>query len=163
LKEFDPGSYCGLYCGACEIMSAYRKHLEGGEEPSWEKMPEIFRNAISHHEIKCYGCRTDEVFTGCGGCPIRKCAKDHGLSTSCADCAEYPCELYKKAEFLQPGNRFEEIIPHIKAMQTGITTMREKGYSYWLDEQKEKWKCPGCGAQFTWYSDICKKCGKELK
>jgi hypothetical protein len=159
MTEFDPGSYCGLYCGACEIVAAYKKELETGIKAKWEDLPAQLRNNINPAPLICRGCRTDSLYEGCRRCGIRACASDKKIE-ACIMCSEYPCHLVK--ERIQTVERFKDALPHCKVMFKNLDTLKEKGLNYWLEEQRKKWSCPGCGAPFTWYQEKCTKCGREL-
>ena len=51
MEEFRYDSYCGLYCGACEIIKAYQKELAIGAKARWEDLPEQFRKYIKEAEV----------------------------------------------------------------------------------------------------------------
>jgi rRNA maturation endonuclease Nob1 len=36
------------------------------------------------------------------------------------------------------------------------------GVSNWLEEQKKRWSCPGCGTKFSWYDKTCPNCGRKV-
>ena len=78
MEEFKYDTYCGLYCGACDIMAAFKKSTVENTKPQWEDLPVEFRKNIpagKAADIICYGCKSDTVFIGCSKCLIRKCAK----------------------------------------------------------------------------------------
>jgi hypothetical protein len=56
-------SYCGLYCGACFIMTAYRQKRT-------DCIPDEWVSPIHDMEIKCHGCKSELVFENCRGCGI---------------------------------------------------------------------------------------------
>ena len=94
MQEICSDSYCGLYCGACEVQLAYKRGVKSEELPIWEDIPEIFKNNIptgNTDEIKCFGCKTETVFGGCAKCRIRKCAKDKMKVEFCFECRKFPC------------------------------------------------------------------------
>jgi hypothetical protein len=75
----------------------------------------------------------------------------------CIDCLKYPCDQIvgsKKANFL---------LPHLKSNHTNMERINEVGVAKWVSGQAEKWKCPGCGTSFSWYTRRCLNCGANLK
>jgi hypothetical protein len=159
MKEFRHGSYCGLYCGACEIMKACRKELATGVKARWEDLPEQFRKNIGKADLVCQGCTTDTVFQGCRGCSIRACARGNKVE-SCVLCREYPCQLVKDRQDHMTKTR--TTLPHTRVMFRNLDVIREKGMAAWLKEREREWSCPQCGTSFSWYQELCEKCGKEL-
>ena len=101
-------AYCGLVCQTCSIYLATRQ--EKAEEKAKMKA-EIARVCREQYGVNyelvditdCDGCRTEggRLFTGCGNCPVRKCARQKGLE-NCAYCAEYACEKLEKHFKMDP-------------------------------------------------------------
>jgi hypothetical protein len=159
MDKFRYGSYCGLYCGACEIMKACRKELTTGVKARWEDLPEQFRDNIGKADLVCQGCTTDTVFQGCRGCAIRSCAREKKVE-SCILCPEYPCSLVSQRK--THLDRIGKNLPHTRVIFRNLDTVREKGMEEWLKERERDWKCPQCGAGFSWYQETCDQCGREL-
>jgi len=158
-EDFILDSFCGLYCGACEIMMSYRIFLDVEEDAVWEDLPEEFSKHITKAEVKCHGCRTDDLFDGCKGCAIRKCASDRKVD-SCVICPEYPCvEVKKRIEALPEIGKH---LPHTSVMFKNLDLIKNDSVSSWLDDQKKRWSCPDCQTPFSWYQKICIGCGREL-
>jgi len=164
MSNFNFDSYCGLYCGACDILQAYRKGLETGKTPGWDDVPERMRKNLPFHpkEIKCHGCKTDTVFGGCAYCPIRKCARKKGNVEHCWDCKKYPCFRFKLMSIIAKLSSLDKKLPHQKTKKANQACICEFGTAQWLAVQDNKWKCPGCGTTFSWYRETCEKCGREL-
>jgi hypothetical protein len=149
-------AYCGLYCGACEVINARTDHdkarviemFEAGV-PNWHASPD---------DLHCSGCKTDDVFINCGKCPIRPCAKDKGVEF-CVECGEFPCQIYG---FLMSAADNIPCLKHLRAIVMNQEFIREKGVEPWLKSQKAKWECPDCGAPFAWYTKQCARCGRNL-
>ncbi len=159
MTDFDHGSYCGLYCGACEIVAAHKKALATGVPAKWEDLPAPMRDNIPPAPLKCRGCKTDSLYEGCWKCGIRACAAGKKIE-ACILCSEYPCQLVK--ERLKMVERIREVLPHCAVMFKNLDSLKEKGLEFWLEEQKNNWSCPDCGTSFTWYQEKCEKCGREL-
>jgi hypothetical protein len=121
MKQFNYDSYCGNYCGACEIMSAYKNNTQNEIASQWGASPE---------EIKCFGCKTETVYKNCSICKIRKCAIERGTE-HCVVCKDFPCEI------LQSGESLVEQLPHLKEIPLNMQTMKEKGQNIGLQSRKE--------------------------
>lgn len=163
METFRYDTYCGLYCGACDIMAAFKKGAESGKSAKWEDIPFAFRKNLPTGEVRdiiCYGCKSDTVFVGCSKCPIRKCAKETMKVAFCEECRKYPCLRFGALVLFQ--RILKKRLPHLKAAKTNRAFIKEKGADAWLAQQKEAWKCPQCKAPFTWYKKTCSQCGKEL-
>lgn len=164
MEQYRYDTYCGLYCGACDIMATFKKSLEEKRKPTWEDLPPQLRNNLPFgktDDIRCYGCKTDTVFVGCAKCPIRKCAKEKMHVENCFDCHKYPCLRLRIFSFIR---RFmQKKLPHLKSVSKNQRYIQEKGISEWLVQQEEAWKCPQCHASFTWYTSVCNTCGMELE
>lgn len=163
MEKIRYDTYCGLYCGACDIMQAYQKELKTGTPAQWDEMPEEFQQHIPQGTIACRGCKTDMVFIGCSKCPIRKCARKQIGIESCLDCRKYPCLLHKITNLVKKFRKMKQKLPHCKIVSKNLETIRQKGMQTWLEEQEEVWKCPDCGTDFSWYQKTCAQCGKELE
>ena len=160
--EFRYETYCGLYCGACDILMAYQRGLEQQTPPEWSELGEPLRRHIPQAEIVCHGCKTDTVFAGCAKCPIRKCGRNHPEIETCLDCKRYPCWRHKFFKIVVALLNFEKKLPHQKIKPRNLQTIREKGLRAWLEEQQRVWACPDCQTSFSWYQRKCKQCGREL-
>ncbi len=147
MEEFNNDSYCGIYCGACEILNAYKNNTRNEIADLW---------GASVEEIKCLGCKTGTVFKRCNLCGIRKCAIERGIQ-HCVVCEDFPCEILKSGESLV------DKLPHLKAIPKNMNIIKEKGTEYWLKEQEKIWKCRNCGKPFTWYKDTCSNCGRDIR
>lgn len=159
MEEFAPDSYCGLFCGACEIMSAYRRSLRTGIPPAWEDLPETLRDNIGEAEIRCRGCKSDTVFSGCARCDVRACARKKGVDY-CVHCADYPCATIRAMERDLAG--LSERMPHTKAIIANLSVIGRIGGERWIRAERERWSCGHCGHPTTWYATVCEACGRRL-
>jgi hypothetical protein len=163
MQEFKYESYCGLYCGACEIMVAYRRGLTENKVPRWEDLHDPLRKILKPGEIKCFGCKTDTVFQGCAVCPIRKCGRKKPDIETCLDCARFPCFRFSLMKFVRKFLGYDKKLPHLKTVSENQCTIKEKGVSVWLAEQQNQWQCPGCHTAISWYQEKCSICGRDLE
>ncbi|MFW9828924.1 MAG: DUF3795 domain-containing protein [Candidatus Thorarchaeota archaeon] len=144
--KFQFDSYCGLYCGACFIMNAYRQNRN-------DCLPEEWVSPLDNKEIKCHGCKSEIIFENCRGCEIRKCAQSKDLEF-CNECSQFPCEKIKTFEKMN--------LKHHEVALFYFDRIKEAGIQEWLKEQKERWSCSYCGNPFSWYEEICTYCGAKL-
>jgi hypothetical protein len=164
MEKFRHDSYCGLYCGACDVLATYKKFTGQGRIAEWADLPVEFSKNLpwsKKSEIICHGCKSDTVFIGCSKCLIRKCAKEKMNVELCIDCKKYPCFKIKLMNLLR--KLMDKKLPHVKSVFKNQIYIKEKGNAAWLKEQEQAWQCPHCETDFTWYTKICSNCGRELE
>ena len=163
MRKYNYDSYCGIYCGACDIHLAY----ETGQKDrfaSFFTIPTLealltARGVLyrqSELELKCHGCKSDMLFINCSDCPIRSCAVGKQVD-HCIDCVDYPCAIHRGR------TKMEGLLPHLTSNYANMETIGKAGLETWLLEQDEKWKCPDCQTRFGWYASHCATCGRDLK
>jgi hypothetical protein len=161
METFRPDSYCGLYCGACDILNCYRSSLETGTPARWEDLPLRFREHLNKADVVCQGCKSEVLFEGCKGCKIRYCASQKGVE-ACILCPDYPCQdVTGMKEYIDHNLKHE--LPHIAVIFRNMEGVKESGIENWIKDQDNRWRCPQCGASFTWYQETCNQCGRELE
>lgn len=153
--EYFEDAYCGLYCGACEILRAYHRHENHGVECSWKDLPDAYHGFPNEAEIRCRGCRSDEVFAGCKGCKLRTCARSKGVEY-CFECKEYPCQITQELKDLT--QQVMERMPHVKGIIRNLDRISRIGKEAWLAEQRQEYSCPVCGKATGWYQQLCSEC-----
>lgn len=139
----DYDTYCGLYCGACDALLAT-------ERGTVEALAKEWRRPAS--AVACRGCKTNVNSVFCRECKVKTCATAHAVET-CIDCGDYPCQRLIA---------FRDQHPHHGAALRNLERRREVGKEAWLDEQRARWSCLGCGRAFSWYEERCQACGEEL-
>lgn len=157
--------YCGLYCGSCDIYRLHQDGIEASRTPEWTELPERLRKHvpfIKPSPIRCQGCRSNDVFSGCAHCPLRSCAKKKGNVELCVDCGSYPCIKTRLLQIFGWLFSIEKKLPHQKTKKTNLERILTIGIARWLSEQDQKWRCPDCQTRFSWYQKTCSKCGKYL-
>lgn len=163
MTDFNYDSYCGIYCGACDIMMSGKTGNNSKLTTFWnEATVKSLHKGLGlpyddnqPFKSECYGCKSDMQFINCRVCKIRDCARNREIE-HCIDCDQYPCDQIsgmKKNEFS---------LPHIKDNYPNMLTIKESGTDHWLSEQSAKWKCPECGSDFSWYSSKCYTCSRDL-
>jgi len=164
MENFNCDSYCGIYCGACDIMRTFKTGEKSRLAAFWdERTVKTFQHKLGigyddnrPFTYECHGCKSDMLFVNCAVCQIRQCAINSKVE-HCIDCEKYPCNL------IADSKKIEKILPHLKSNPGNMETIKRSGVSQWLSEQENKWKCPACGKSFSWYTRKCKNCGQDLK
>ncbi len=134
-------AYCGLYCGACPLFLA----TEAGTLDSLES------RGLSRENLRCLGCRSENVSVYCVNCSMKKCAAGQGL-VSCADCADFPCRVLRS--FDRDG------VPHHRGVVDALQACRAAGPEAWLRAQAARSTCAGCGASLSYHDERCPGCGR---
>jgi hypothetical protein len=127
-------------------------------------MPERLRKhlPVRNVAVKCDGCRSDVLFAGCAYCSIRGCAKKRGIVSSCAECVRYPCIRYLFLKILMTVGGYEKKLPHVRPRQAMCRKMAIDGVDAWLVEQDVHYRCPDCKTHYSWYTQVCDGCGRDL-
>lgn len=163
MTDFNYDSYCGIYCGACDIHRAYKTGHKDNFASVWsEPVLTAFQKARGNTgltseslQLRCHGCKSDTVFINCSTCKIRSCAVSRKIE-HCIDCKEYPCALHVE---MRKG---AALLPHLKNNLPNLEAIQKAGVRRWLAEQEKRWECPQCHTSFAWYSSKCRTCGKNL-
>lgn len=162
MSDYNYDSYCGLYCGACDILMAYKTGNKTNfscfwTEPRLKAYQKSQGNTCSKSdlELKCHGCKSDTVFVNCRSCVIKNCAIEKNVE-HCPQCKDYPCN------FIADLKNGEKVLNHLKEKEDNLQKIKEIGVNNWLLEQEKRWKCPGCQTSFSWYSSVCSNCGEDL-
>ncbi|MGE5621132.1 MAG: DUF3795 domain-containing protein [archaeon] len=157
-QRFD--SYCGLYCGACEVMNAVtyqdKERVISIFRDLWEKTG---MGGVTPDEVECTGCKTDNVFINCSKCFMRQCAISKGVEF-CIDCLEFPCSFYKQGE--EVTAQFPQL-KHLRPIVKNQEFIKEHGLDEWLKDQEIRWECPSCKTRYSWYAQECRNCKEDLK
>lgn len=142
--EYRYDAPCGIYCGACETLHAFRE----------DRVEEHAKLAqMEPDDVKCAGCKTEQIADYCIGCHFRDCTRDKGIEF-CFECEDFPCE--RLAAFRN------DKWPHHSSVLKNLEAIRERGLDAWLEEQAKRWSCPECGEAFSWYRRNCRNCGAAL-
>ena len=141
--EYYVDSYCGLYCGACELLLAT-------QNGTLDRLAE--QRNMTPEELECYGCKSGKSSKYCTTCSIKQCAREKGLEF-CFQCETYPCEALRS---------FQQAHPHKRSIFRNLQTIQEQGVEQWIEAQRQRWNCANCGTRFAYYDEVCKKCGQTL-
>ena len=156
--------YCGLYCGACDILRLHREGEAVGRTPEWRELPARLRKHLPFkpQPIVCHGCSSDTVFGVCAHCFIRNCARKKGTVAVCTACERYPCFRHWVFGIVAWLFSIKKKLPHQKTKDPNLARIGCVGSQKWLVEQEEAWRCPECRMPFSWYRATCATCGRDL-
>jgi hypothetical protein len=141
---FRYDTFCGLYCGACDVLQANRSGRVEALAQAWGMEPEA---------LQCHGCKTEVNAVYCVECGIKACAESRGLE-HCTQCADYACA--RLMAFWSDG------CAHHALAQQSLERLHQQGLARWLEEQRARWACPRCGVASSWYDAECGACGARL-
>lgn len=137
---------CGLYCGVCAVRIAHRD----GNRKFKEKLVSVY-GVSSPEDIRCGGCRSDDLFFYCRVCPIRDCCDGKGIE-GCHRCDDFPCDLIEN--FPLPVGK--------KVIMRAVPAWRELGTEAWVEEEEKRYRCPHCGAPLFRGARRCRACSAEV-
>jgi len=107
-------------------------------------------HAFLRSRNRCPGCRTNERGEMRVACKIRNCETRRG-KRFCTSCTKFPCERVchiDKRYRTKYGMSMIENLKSIKAV----------GLRSFVDSEKIKWACPGCGAPLCVHKAGCLVC-----
>lgn len=134
-------TYCGLYCGACEVMRANRTGTVARTAQKWKMSPA---------EITCHGCKSTVLSIYWRECDIKRCALARKVA-NCSACSLFPCRRIRSLN--------DDDAVHHSSVIRNLGTIAGIGVKAWLRRQDSRWRCKECGARFTWYAKKCNACG----
>jgi len=146
MKKTALAGRCGIYCGACDFYLAI-------ENP--EIKPDLSRAiSVDEKDIHCTGCGDLDDTSWGMGCKTAACCKENQVEY-CFECNEFPCQELKKMA--------SDDYPHHHSAIENLKQMKQNGIPEWLEQQANRWSCPNCGKEFSWYREHCRKCGSKVK
>ena len=134
-------AYCGLYCESCSLYIGTQS-----EQARLEILAQRYTKTIE--EMKCRGCRSDELSFYCRTCKMKACIKEKGLNF-CSECTEYPCSVL---------NEFQSQMPHRAELFESLDYVRDNGYNQWCEKMNTDFGCEECGTINSIYDIKCRKC-----
>jgi hypothetical protein len=127
---------CGMNCALCSSYLAMKYDL---------RSQGILRNY-------CAGCRPRGK-----NCAFMKKSCEllgNGLVQYCYECEEFPCRRLKHLDKRYRTNYHMSMIANLEYI-------KEYGMEKFLEKEKEKWRCSGCGGVICCHNGICFSCGLE--
>jgi hypothetical protein len=106
-------------------------------------------------ERRCSGCRTgdDGKAKSVLACTIRKCETLRaGKSKFCFACARLPCPRLKRLDARYRGKYRMSMIENLRAIC-------DVGVKAFVESERKRWRCPGCGGVQCVHTAECIYCG----
>ena len=144
MDEMKTSAYCGLFCDACAVFIASKKHDVDALNLIARKM------GTTAEEMVCYGCRSDRLSSYCRACEFKRCASEKQIDF-CSQCQEYPCAKLKE---------FQVKMPHRAELFESLDYLKTHGLTEWRKKMEEDYACHACQTMNSAYSIACKNCGR---
>ena len=145
MGERDLIAPCGVYCGVCPYLIAYKNNDE-------ELKKKLAKNiGIKPEKVACEGCRSDYPFFFCRQCAIKACVIDRKIE-SCAVCEDFPCEKVENYPYQ----------PFIENVRWDVKCRRELGKEDWIKKTIKINTCPSCNTLNHRKARKCIKCKENL-
>jgi len=90
----------------------------------------------------------------CRNCKIKECAEYKNYN-HCFECTDYPCTLIKRLD-KSYRTRYDE------SLINNFQVIKEKGMDYYLNFEKKRFQCPGCGSTLNMHDKKCYECGNVI-
>ena len=103
---------------------------------------------------KCPGCHGEDTnkSASCLKCTIRNCAVIQlNQSKFCFECEKYPC---KRLKHLDKRYRTK----YVMSMIENLENIKRIGLSAFMENEKERWRCPKCGGVICVHRGYCLQC-----
>ena len=136
---------CGMYCGVCGVVIAYRDNNQKFKE----RLSTVY--GCSPDDIICKGCLSDERFQYCEVCAIRSCVLEKSYE-GCYQCDDFPCDHIEN--FPIPVGK--------KVILRAIPAWRELGTEKWVEEEEKRYLCPHCGYKLFRGANRCRNCKEPV-
>ena len=134
---------CGLFCGACNA------YIATTEDPKrLTELAALF--GLAEAAIRCEGCRSSVKGPYCSVCKMAACTAERGIDF-CVECEAYPCEDLKQ---------FQAEAPHRLDLWGNLSRIGEVGWSQWIRDVRETYRCASCGTINSAYDAACRACGE---
>jgi len=122
---------CGINCGTCVAFFGYTM--------SGKKRKHV-----------CVGCRTRSRL-----CAFikKKCARlvDKEQIDYCFECSDFPCDALKTIDDVYKEKYGLSLVENLRYIEAN-------GMEKFLENEKEKWKCPTCGGVICVHNKRCYTC-----
>ncbi len=115
--------------------------------------------AYIRNRNSCPGCRYDDIDKSqyCVKCKIKNCSHLSSKSARfCFSCKEFPCSIIKHLDKRYRTKYGLSIIDN-------LVFINEFGVRNFVNNEKDKWKCPQCMELLCMHKDICISCGYKWR
>jgi hypothetical protein len=139
---------CGLYCGACPMYQATQLN----SEEKFSALQKQFGAAFKKEDLLCDGCLGGgRLASFCRKCAMRDCAAGKPNVRRCSDCSEFSCS--RITSFNNDG------MLHHSEVLANLRQIKSMGMKKWTQYEEDRWRCPQCKNNLSWYDPKCPKCG----
>ncbi len=112
MGDYELIAYCGIRCAECHVYVATINNDHALAEKTAREWTESSGVPHRAEDMRCLGCKSDEVFRWCKECGVRGCAAGKERQTcghcvgykGCATIAEFLSHLPKEKAFLDAIN-----------------------------------------------------------
>ena len=115
--------------------------------------------AYARDRKACPGCRGDDNLKSksCVTCRIKNCEKiTKGGVRYCFGCDSFPCFVLDRLD-----KRYRT--KYSMSMMDNLKNIRELGIRNFIENEKKKWVCPGCGKIICVHKESCISCGYKWR
>lgn len=105
----------------------------------------------------CAGCRAgdDGKSKSVLACTIRKCETPRSNKSGfCYECDVFPCARLRRLDVRYQTKYHMSMLDNLKSL-------RELGIEAFVESERDRWTCPGCGGVQCVHTDVCIYCGHE--
>jgi len=101
----------------------------------------------------CHGCRAEEAKPKyCATCGIRNCGERHGRRF-CVECPSYPCQRLRRLDARYRSRYRTSLVENLERI-------RELGLRRFVQIERQRWTCRGCGLLTSVHKAACLYCGR---
>ncbi|MFC2017776.1 DUF3795 domain-containing protein [Chloroflexota bacterium] len=128
---------CGMNCAVCISYQAEKKDL----------------NKKGFRKTYCAGCRPRGKY--CVFMSKRCDLVGKGLVRFCYECRDFPCRRLKDLD-----KRYRTRY-HL-SMIGNLELIKEHGMERFLEKERARWQCPGCGGVICCHNGLCLDCSRDI-
>lgn len=105
---------------------------------------------------KCSGCmHNGSKPYHCTVCSIKSCPEKEGKEDLlCVECQKFPCRRIRDLDKRYISKYGESPVQNLRSIA-------DVGLEAFIEDQSEKWKCPGCGRLYCVHRSVCLVCGAK--
>jgi hypothetical protein len=110
--------------------------------------------AYLRNKNRCNGCLNtdDNKPRSCVMCVIKNCELlKNTQSKFCYECIKFPCARLKQLDKRYRTNYHMSMIENLESIKTG-------GLEWFVQSERERWKCTTCGGTLCVHRGFCMKC-----
>ncbi len=115
--------------------------------------------AYGRDKNACLGCRSGDCnkFKSCRKCSIKNCTKtSSGKIHYCFDCDDFPCD-----RLVHLDKRYRT--QYSMSMIENLNAIKGRGIRHFIENEKKRWECPGCGHLLCVHKSECIYCHRRWR